>query len=258
LLGTPYFVEHGASQYADVPLSFFILATLALLAYQDRVWPQTPGLSALAGITAGMAAWTKNEGLLLVLAVMLANGVIQLWKRRCSMLVRQARFFAAGLIPVLAVVVVFKRTLATPNFFLHQQTGATLFERLTDPDRSRALAQALVTHGWNFGGLSASAFLFVAFYVVCVGLPCKEQRAAVQTSAWTLAMMLGGYCIVSLISPASMTWQTSTSLDRLLLQLWPGVLFTSFLAARTPEVIICCAARRGRDSVALSRSSAES
>ncbi len=29
LLGTPFLIRHGASQYADVPLSFFFLATLA-------------------------------------------------------------------------------------------------------------------------------------------------------------------------------------------------------------------------------------
>jgi hypothetical protein len=47
--------------------------------------------------------------------------------------------------------------------------------------------------------------------------------------------MLSGYCVISLASPGDMSWQTATSLDRLLLQLWPGALFTCFLAARTPD-----------------------
>ena len=31
LLGTPFLILHGASQYADVPLSFFFVATVVLL-----------------------------------------------------------------------------------------------------------------------------------------------------------------------------------------------------------------------------------
>jgi hypothetical protein len=68
-----------------------------------------------------------------------------------------------------------------------------------------------------------------------VGFECGENRAAVQTSAYTLLIMFSGYCVVSLASPADMSWQAETSLDRLLLQLWPGVLFNCFLAVRTPE-----------------------
>src|ERR1051325_8650528 len=35
LLGTPFFINHGANQYADIPLAYFFLATLALLSLQD-------------------------------------------------------------------------------------------------------------------------------------------------------------------------------------------------------------------------------
>ncbi len=36
LLGTAAFIALSAAEYGDVPLSFYILATLALLCLQDR------------------------------------------------------------------------------------------------------------------------------------------------------------------------------------------------------------------------------
>ncbi|TSA48300.1 MAG: phospholipid carrier-dependent glycosyltransferase, partial [Deltaproteobacteria bacterium] len=64
LLGTPLFIVMGASQFADVPLAFFILATLVLLFLPARSPENHFGAPVLAGIAAGLCAWTKNEGLL--------------------------------------------------------------------------------------------------------------------------------------------------------------------------------------------------
>ena len=60
LLGTASFIKLGALQCADGPISFFILATLALLFFEDRL-PNS--VIVLAGTTAALAAWTKNEGI---------------------------------------------------------------------------------------------------------------------------------------------------------------------------------------------------
>ncbi len=64
LWGIPVFVNEGARQMADVPLAFFVLATGSLLYLAGR--RESRGLLALAGLTAGLAAWTKNEGAVLV------------------------------------------------------------------------------------------------------------------------------------------------------------------------------------------------
>ena len=79
LLNTPLFVITGASQTADVPLAFFILATAILVyLYAAR---QEPGLLVLAGLTSGLAAWTKNEGqlFLVVTGVSLFVAFIEVW-----------------------------------------------------------------------------------------------------------------------------------------------------------------------------------
>src|SRR5579859_8005355 len=60
LLATPFFIELGTSQYADVPLAFYFLATVVLLCLYDSRpvdAKHSPGLLVLAGLAAGFAAW---------------------------------------------------------------------------------------------------------------------------------------------------------------------------------------------------------
>jgi hypothetical protein len=232
LMGTPYFIEHGASQYADVPVSFFILATLALLALQDQQWPKATGLSVLAGSTAGMCAWTKNEGLLLI-AVLVPFRAVAIW-RGCGgrVLLAQSKSFAAGLAPVLAVILYFRFTLATPND--HLREGAALMARLVDLHGWKILWHYLVDYVSTFGGLPVSVFLVLALYLVCTGLDWKRHSLAIHTATGTLLLMLIGYCVVCVVATADVVWQVTTALTRLLLQLWPGLLFLVFLAARNP------------------------
>ena len=70
LAATPFFIELGSSQYADVPLSFFFLASIALLALYEQcaAYNRARGLVVLAGLALGFGAWTKNEGVLFLLA----------------------------------------------------------------------------------------------------------------------------------------------------------------------------------------------
>ncbi|MBS2021367.1 MAG: glycosyltransferase family 39 protein, partial [Deltaproteobacteria bacterium] len=65
LLLLPFWVRSGADLYADVPLATLALAaagTLALALETDSL-----RLLPLAGLFAGLAAWTKNEGALVLL-----------------------------------------------------------------------------------------------------------------------------------------------------------------------------------------------
>lgn len=123
LLNTPLFVITGASQTADVPLAFFILAT-AILVYVYALRPQ-PGLLVLSGLTSGLAAWTKNEGQLFLVvtgvSLFLAYMKAGPWSR--------PGYFLLGLFVPLAVVSYFKLFLAPP--MTYSQVGSRVqFSRL--------------------------------------------------------------------------------------------------------------------------------
>ena len=118
MLGTASFVALSAALYGDVPLSFYILATFALLCLQDR-HPEDLRFSALAGLMAGFAAWSRNEGMIFVVAVIVARAIAlfrfrdgkQLADIRRSQLLR----LALGLAAPLAVVIFFKLRVGGPS-----------------------------------------------------------------------------------------------------------------------------------------------
>jgi len=203
LLGTPFFVLHAASQYADVPVAFFMVAAVALLTLDEP---------APAGICAGLAAWTKNEGLLLVAVLVVALLAAREW--------RKLPWFAAGLAPVLAVVMYFRFTLATAN--------ANLAGGAIDFGRIPTVLVAFATHLWTFGQLYVSPFLILAIYVWWVK-PDRSPKPLALTALIAFILMLGGYAAVYVITPGDLKWFLDTSLDRVLLQVWPLAILTAFL-----------------------------
>jgi len=216
LAATPYFITQAGSLIADVPLSFFILATVAL-----TVIGTGRGVWGLAGICAGMAAWTKNEGLLLAVVVV-AVQVVAMKGRRS-----QLAWLGAGLGSVLAVVLVFKVTLATSNGHLGGRSFTDLLRLATDGRRWRLMLVELTKGIARFGGLALGIPPVLAAYV-----DEKADRRGLLSGLATVGLMLVGYCVVCVISPADLQWQIDTALSRLLLQLWPATLFLAFVGSR--------------------------
>jgi hypothetical protein len=239
LVGTPFFITHGASQYADVPVGLYLAATLALLCLHDSYGASTRGFLLLAGLAAGLAAWTKNEGLLFLIALSVARsmavGPVQGWRTHG----REMRVFAAGLLPVLLIIIFFKLQIAPSNDLLSSSSQGmqSTLDRLLEPHRyiyiAKNFAHMILAFGSN-GFVSAGWLLLT--YLVCVGLKRgSEKTAGVRTGVLALALMLSGHVFVYLTAPNDMPRLLDSSLERVLLQLWPGVLFMYFMIARTPE-----------------------
>jgi hypothetical protein len=240
LLGSGPLVWHAATQYADVPLGLFILATLALLAAHDEMeGVRTGRLLVLAGVTAGLAAWTKNEGLVFVLALLVARLAILAASRGWRASARQGGALLLGLLPVLLVVIGFKLVLAPPNDMFALQQSAGVLERLGDPARYRILLGGLLDAFVFFGSGWLGMPVMLAAYGLMVGRARRPlDTTAVATIALTLGLVLGVYILVFLVTPYDLEWHLYTALYRLLLHLWPGLLLGYFLAVRSPEEIL--------------------
>lgn len=239
LIGTPFFITHGASQYADVPVGLYLAATLVLLCLHDRYGASTKGFLLLAGVAAGLAAWTKNEGWLLLIALAVARSVevgpVQGWRTHG----REMRVFAAGLLPVLLIILFFKLKIAPSNDLVSSSSqGLQLtLDRLMDSQRYIYIAKNFVKMILAFGsnGFVSAGWLLLT-YLVCIGLKRgNESTPGVRTGVLTLALVIGGHVIVYLAAPNDMPRLLESSLERVLLQLWPGVLFMYFMIVRTPE-----------------------
>lgn len=236
LLAAPFYLTHSASQYGDGPLSLFLLATLVLLAWQSSQSPGHPGLLLLAGLTAGCAGWTKNEGLL-VLAVTGGWLCLSAWRSGgLQMALRHGGFFAAGLAPVLVCLLLFKGFIAPPNDLAAGQSFSETLGRLTDPQRYLTVLRWFVERIILFD--SRGWVHVVPALAIYLALQRPEvnatQRQAVQLCAAILGTMLLGYAAVYVATPNLLEWHLQTSLDRLLFQLWPGTVFLAFLVIRPP------------------------
>jgi len=238
LLGTPFFIRHATSLYADVPLSFFFLATVVCLALDDRYGTETRRFAMLAGFAAGLAVWTKNEGQLFTLAV-LGGLVLAGWRSGWPDARRRLVAFGLGLLPLLVLVVSFKVSFAPPNDLLSTLGIHRTVGRVTDPTRYAMVLRAYIVHLLSFGdnGLGGAVWpLAVCCGALGVSRP-ESRRPWARAVAIALVLLLAGHFMVFVSMADELARLLKSSLDRLLLQLWPSALFLGFMAARTLEEV---------------------
>ncbi len=232
LLCTPLFMAWGTSQEADVPTACYLLATLVLF-QRGAVSGFDPGSLALAGLLAGFAAWTKNEGLLFLAGAGGGLAFYLVWKHRS--LPRPLLFFALGAALPLAEIIYFKQAIAPANDLINAHNLATLLQKIADPQRYLTILSYLVKFLVSFGGWPIPLLLILAGYLLLMRpyLPSGE-RPAIRLIAALLAFQLLGYLAIYLITPHPLDWHIPKSFDRLLLHLYPSFLFLFFLIARSP------------------------
>jgi hypothetical protein len=204
------YITQAPSQYADIPLSAFVLCALASL------WqPKHPFMLFGAGLFAGFAAFTKNEGI--VFAVALLGVVAVMWRAAILPVL-------CGALPGLATTAWFKFAYAPPSEYL---SGSF------QPGRLIAIFGEFFNELWNMGIGAGHPLLVLG--VLGFGL-----RFSPVSRIWKIAAAVVGIQIVSyfgayLVTPNDFKWQLGTSMNRLLAQVWPSILLLFFMALTPPE-----------------------
>jgi hypothetical protein len=233
VLSSPMLFELGSVEAADVPLSYYFLATVVALVMGDRDPASSRRWTMLAGLMAGFAAWTKNEGLLFLAAVLAARLASVVPSRGWRAYRAEAVPFAIGLAPVLAVVVDFKVRFAPPNDLLADQGRGALLGRLAEPTRYATVGRAFAA---GLLKLQYSAIAWLAAYGLLLGgRPGWAREPGVRFAILVPLLMLSGYALVYLLTPFHLPWHLQWSLYRLVIQVWPLSVFAFFLAVRTPD-----------------------
>jgi hypothetical protein len=240
LASTPFFIEQGSAQYADIPLSFFFLAAIALLHLYQQRSAQIPaglptGLFVLAGAAAGFAAWTKNEGLLFLFAFLVSQVAFFAWRRRPPSTelrlnsVRELVVLLLAIAPFLLLIAWFKHFIA-PAGDLFSSCG-TMIHKILTPGRYWAILQWYAKEFFRFGGwVVPTTVLFVLLRFLGPSSGIRRPNPASRSSVLTLALTLCGYFAVYVITPNELSWHLRFSLNRLFLQLWPTVIFLFLLS----------------------------
>jgi len=233
LLGAAGFISLSAAQYGDVPLSFYILATLGLLCLQDR-YPDDLRFSALAGLMAGFAAWTRNEGSIFVIAVIVARVAVALRFRDGTgqALAPQMIRLAAGLLAPLAVVIFFKLRIGGASDILSEKP-ALILQHLADPGRWIFTIQGLIVGLFGLGRFLVSIVVVLGLYWYLVRFRVEERdRASLAALGIALALTIAIELVADVALVDNLRLEIATGLERSLLHLWPaGVLLFFFAAA---------------------------
>ena len=233
LMGTPFFFEHGASQQADIPIGFYILATLVLVCLAEHKPSGKNSWMILAGAMAGFSAWTKNEGLLFLTSVFAVRLAITAVTKERTGGASQWLFFPLGLLPMLVTVSYLKLWLAPFEDPLLTQ-GWQAIAKLGNLSRYLQVWQAFQWEPGSFRNWVVP--LALAFYALLMGKSAKsKERQAVGTAAGALLLVLIGYFLVYVVTPWDLDWYVKTSQARLLMQLWPSIVFVFFLIVRAPD-----------------------
>ena len=230
LLGTPFYLDYATSGSADVPLSLYILSTIALICLEASVTPGNAGPMVLAGFTAGCAGWTKNEGLLIICATSLALLIPMLWDPRST--IRRFSAFLAGIALPFAAILWFKFVVAPPNDIFGSRQFAEMVGKLTNPQRYWTVLLGASDGFWSFGDWILNPILLLLGYVVLYRL----DRRVLTNRGWlqgvlTCATVLAGYGFVYVMTPMDLQWHLDSSLPRLYLHLWPAFLLLAGMIA---------------------------
>jgi hypothetical protein len=214
LLSTASFWGQAPGQYPEVPLSLWMLASLAVaILAERRQW--LPGALALSGLLAGLAAFTKTEGLVFLVVMAGALGYVlraRMWP------------WLAGALPVGALAVAFHVALS-PHFALFDGRA------LTDWSRLSLLLSGSLQALWDLGTFPAHPVLLV----ILLGALLQIRRP--MPAWWPAAAMV---CVV--VGDAALLWgmpgdfaaQLQVSLDRMLAQAMPALLLAACLLLKAP------------------------
>ncbi len=244
VLSSTSFLFMATMQYADLPLSFYYLASLTLLLLAESA----PACLALSGAFASFAAWTKNEGAAFALFLTLAVLAVDWRAAGFRSALERSRRFLTGAAPVLLVVVCFKLFLAPASEPVFNQGAAQLAHKVADPTRYAQIGKELVVEAAHLGQPWSHPLLLLAILALAVRFRIDPAGArALRVSSFTLGLVFAAYCCVYLITPSDLAWHLQTSLPRLYGQLWPSFLLLAFLTLDVPGATVPVPARKPRE-----------
>ena len=137
----------------------------------------------------------------------------------------------AGAAPILAALVVFKLFFAPPNDIIREQSIGRVLSKVQNVHRIEIVATAVGKELW-FGRASHVGVLpILAMFVLAVGIrrPVPIGPMLGLTCAGTL---IAADIVVYIVTPHDLAWQLRTSLDRVIVQVFPAIVWCGMSLAR--------------------------
>jgi hypothetical protein len=221
LCAVPAFPAWTAALYADIQVSFHVLAATAILGWAMTAERNVAGLLTLAGIAVGGFLWSKNEGMMLAVAAIPALSI---------MLATQPRGWRGALPATMGVV------LGTAPFVIclgHFKYCYAPQGDLTGALISSDLASTVfAADRWETILASCRRTCFQErlpiIATLCLAFACWRQP---ERPTWKYLALASfpffaclGYVYVYLRTPHNLTWHLASSISRLFVHVLPSML----------------------------------
>jgi hypothetical protein len=217
------FIGSGATQVADVPIAFFMLGT-GILVFLYSFKGQRE-LLVLAGLSAGLAAWTKNEGIVFVLVSVI--GLAVAYRKELKQILS---WYMLGLAVPIIVLLYFKIVLAPPGDLFVDPTSQV--GQITDSYRHFEILKQM-----RLDLMALLNWTLLVIYALILGVDrSRFHFSAFLACLIIILLQLAGYYSILLISPHHVLWHLS-ALYRLLLQVAPLIVFLYFSMVKPPETV---------------------
>jgi len=203
------FIAIFAAQYSDGLLAFIFLLSFIYLKKLDTPG-QTNKLFLITGFIAASPIWIKNEGISFFLIFSLYV-FIRYFKLKKNLLQ-----YIIGTIPIVLTFLLFKFIYAPANDLIAENQAGTLLEKLTDTARYSMIIE-------NIANSVYRKYPLIIFFIFLMILFYKKKR--ISYDFLILILMLFIYIAVYIMTPHNLQWHLTTSLDRLLLHIYPSFIF---------------------------------
>lgn len=243
LASSSWFVLFGAWQISDVPLDFFFTASVFMFVLTlSAPIPTPPSVMFLFGLSAGLAAWTKNEGILFLVVILGIGAAARLFTQPKGLRMRELGGLAMGLLLPLTALFWLKVFLAPPNDLFAGQSDGSILARLSDLSRYSLtlsyLWRSILNFSW-FTGWSLSLLPLLAIFALLFWPARRPQTArGLLAAALCLFILFLGYFVIYIITPHDLVWHLRTAANRLVFHLYPPVLLILFWTLRSPEEVV--------------------
>jgi 4-amino-4-deoxy-L-arabinose transferase-like glycosyltransferase len=229
LLATPSLLLYSTFQTADVPLTFFFAGSVSLFILGANERNQS--LLFLSGLTAGLAAWTKNEGIPFVLIMLFCALLVFGFRHTLT------KFLLAGMAFPLATVILFKILVSANNDLFTQNPLYEIVSKLLDPARYLQILEHLISELFRLGEWPISIIVVLLAYGAIMGVR-KSSTLAEKGSLLIPILQFLAYIFIYVITPRDLEWHLNYSMSRLLMHIFPLVLLSFFLLVNTPETVL--------------------
>jgi hypothetical protein len=224
LLASEVFASQAASQYSDLLQGLAFLSALVLL---DAAAEHTgPRILAAAGLAIGLSCWIKNEGLPFAVAAI----CVAAWRFG-----PRAVWLAVGALPGLLATAVLKLFVAQGGEAVFPHSVGEAMGKIAGAGRWWQAALGFAKAGYDAGNWWTHPVLLALLLAIALRF---VPPAEVRQRMWLLipigATAAAEYGLY-LVTTADLNWHISTSVSRLVAQLWPSLLWLFFMLLRAPE-----------------------